>query len=346
MSDEIKMKAQLEYYDKAEDVSGDILREYRKLWDEAFHDPEAFTDYYFRCVCKKNRLLGAYMDGRLVGMLHMNPYRVRLGDKTADCYYIVGVAVQESMRRQGLMRLMMERAIWDMRSEECPITFLMPRRQEYYTGFGFKMVYETRILQADVNRLVKDFKNRQYKCAYKVSDIREYTSEQLVVLSQEINALLEERYSFYACRTDSYLRAMLAEHRCQNGAVCVVREQKELRCVFSYDIYDETMYVERFEPLAGNVLHMLWEIFCFAEKRDCALSEITVPACESLRIESGWQAYIQAGMIKLAEGCGIMALSLAENDAEAPDGDEFSFEHGMRNILDKMKNVSFFDEIV
>lgn len=322
-----EMRIRLQYYDKAQDVKGDILEEYREFWNEIFHDPEDFTNYYFGRAGGKNRLLGAYMDGALIGMLHMNPYAVQMEAELADCYYIVGVAVRESMRRQGIMKLMMQRAIDDMRSEKCPMAFLMPKRQEYYTGFGFEMVYDTRVLRADVNRLVEQLSNEVYTGIYKIESMHEYTLDELVGLSREINICLGERYSFYALRTVSYMTDMFEEHYCQNGGVCVVREQGGLRCIFSYDVYDRTMYVERYEPLGGNTLHMLREILCFAAACGCGSIEITVPACESACIESGWREYMRKGVIGLTEGCGIMALVLTGNG-------------------NKMKNASFFDEIV
>lgn len=345
MSDEMKTELRLEYYNESQDESGDILREYRKLWDEVFHDPEGFADYYFQHIRGTNKLLGVYMDGRLTGMLHMNPYTLRLADRTADCYYIVGVAVREPMRRQGVMRFMMEQALRDMKSENCPITFLMPKEREYYAGFGFETVYETKVLRIDIERLMKGLGNRECSNIYEIKSMSEYRLDELIGLSQEINTCLAEKYSFYVLRNISYMTEMFAEHYCQNGSVGIIREREQLRCVFSYDIYDSVMYVERFEFFDGNILHILREILGFAEEHGCGSIEITVPACQSACIEEGWQEYIRKGIIQLEEGRGIMALSL-EQDGEKADDEDSASGDWQGNYLDKMKNVSFFDEIV
>ena len=69
---------------------------------------------------KDNRILVLEENGRILSMLHRNPYEVYAGDRLWKCDYIVGVATAEAGRRRGYMRRLMERALADMRAEGMP----------------------------------------------------------------------------------------------------------------------------------------------------------------------------------------------------------------------------------
>ena len=85
------------------------LEALRQLWDEAFDDPDEFAEYYFENVCSDNKVLSAYIEGELVGMVHLNPYNMLVEGQEKKSYYIVGVAVKLSKREKGIMKAMMKR---------------------------------------------------------------------------------------------------------------------------------------------------------------------------------------------------------------------------------------------
>ena len=65
----------------------------RELWTEAFpEDSRQFLDYYYSEKMRDNRVLVKEEDGRIVSMLHRNPYRMAVGDREEDIDYIVAVA--------------------------------------------------------------------------------------------------------------------------------------------------------------------------------------------------------------------------------------------------------------
>ena len=97
----------------------------RRLWDEAFDDPEEYAEYYFNSICKNNRVLSAYMDGKLVGMIHLNPYTVNFQGIEKKAYYVVGVAVTMEMREKGIMKSMMNKALYDLKDEDIEFVFLI-----------------------------------------------------------------------------------------------------------------------------------------------------------------------------------------------------------------------------
>jgi GNAT superfamily N-acetyltransferase len=76
----------------------------RKLWQEAFGDPEDFTDVFFRTGFSCRRCRCAVENGELAGALHW--FEVfRNGAKLA---YLYGVATAKAYRGSGICRMLME----------------------------------------------------------------------------------------------------------------------------------------------------------------------------------------------------------------------------------------------
>lgn len=334
----------LGYYDPACDNDGRQLWAIREFWDAVFADPAEFADDYFRRVCSSNKILLAYINERLVGMIHLNPYHVRMDDRMADCYYIVGVAVREDVRRCGIMRCMLEYVMEDMRAQGCPFTFLMPKRQAYYLPFGFEMIYETEILRFQLDRQIicLSGKYAEEEDALTGDDIRAYeladlTPAQLQRLADRINRGLGVKYTFYSERSEAYLLDMLAEHRCQHGGVCILTANEPF-LVFSYDIYQTTMYIERFELLAAQDADLLEnavvEILRYAIRHGCEKCCITISKEYDGMLRELCEGGVISIMPEIEQGYGIMARDLQHN------------EKNSNYIVSKMKNKSFFDEIV
>ncbi len=329
----------LRYYERSRDETGTELAQFRLLWNEAFDDPPEFAEYYYREVCADNKILGAYAGKELVGMLHLNPYRVCMGDAEADSCYIVGVAVKKRLQGHGIMRLMMCRALADMRQWGCPFTFLMPKKREYYSGFGFEPVYETRVMQfgledGGAGAVMRMRTERGEGRESKIIDIDTLSPGQMEGLAEYINQKLSEQYRFFSKRSAGYLRNMCREHRCQHGGVILLERKKDF-CLFSYDIYENVMYVERFELLvypaaAEKLCHFVKEILVFAKEHCCKSCHVTAPAHIAAVYETAEMPYAGKAEPFASAGYGIMALPLSEGTF----------------CVDKMKKTSFFDEIV
>lgn len=78
----------------------------RRLWREAFGDPDAFLDRFFALGFAPERSLAAFSGEEPVGMLYWFDCRCR-GEKLA---YLYAVAVAERCRGRGLCRGLMTRA--------------------------------------------------------------------------------------------------------------------------------------------------------------------------------------------------------------------------------------------
>lgn len=309
----------------------DDLMSIRAMWDEIFADPKPFADYYFDTVCAKkspNRVLVAYVNDDIVGMIHLNPYTVNINDKKKLVYYIVGVSVKQDMRRQGIMKKMLNKVLDDLKNEGCIFAFLMPEKQEYYLGFGFEMIYENSIYEYHLKTDAGIYIDKQENIY--CNTLNEYKDEALSELARKWNGSLVERYKVFSIRDIKYLRSMYLEHICQNGDVCAVydsAEQNNFLGIFAYGINESTMYVERFYSVNENARDIINILLRKAIEYDCSKCVVTIPEANI-----GKDDYKFEGIeLNVSSGKGIMAKTL--NDIGDFD-------------IEAMKGNSFFDEIV
>lgn len=113
----------------------------RPLYEQAFADPAAFVDYYYREKCRDNIMVVRYGEaGEVLSMLHLNPYTVRVLGQNVPSYYVVAVATDRAHRRKGLMAEVLRRAFAFLEEEKVPFVFLLPVDEAIYTPFGFSTV--------------------------------------------------------------------------------------------------------------------------------------------------------------------------------------------------------------
>ncbi len=117
----------------------DRKEEIYRLYQEVFEDPEEFAAYYFREIYPRNQILIA-QEKKILGMIHLNPYKIHMGSKEQILHYIVAVAVRQEYRRRGIMAQMLKRCLRDMAERKEPFTYLMPADRAYYEPFGFVFV--------------------------------------------------------------------------------------------------------------------------------------------------------------------------------------------------------------
>lgn len=153
----------------------------RPLYEQAFDDPEAFVDYYYREKMKDSTVITLEEKGRVLSMLHLNPYTVSVCGKHAPSYYVVAVATDRSHRRKGYMTRVLAAAFAEMEREHVPFCFLLPVDEAIYLPSGFETV-----------------------CDFVTRD------NALSALSyQEIEA----RYDVYCVQDDTYVRRRREEDR-------------------------------------------------------------------------------------------------------------------------------------
>lgn len=197
-------------------LQGEEKARSRKLWEEAFpEDSQVFRDYYYTEKTKDNQILVLEEQGKVLSMLHRNPYNLVLGKQTAKCDYIVGVATDKEYRRKGYMRQLMERALKDMNAEKMPFCFLMPAFEALYLPFDFTYIYkqQNRVL---TDKGLSDFKSKEAEDG----DLKE--------AADYMNQWLAKRYEVYAKRNFAYVARLKKELESENGCMELLYSENTL----------------------------------------------------------------------------------------------------------------------
>lgn len=211
-------------------LEGEEKQQSRQLWEEIFtEDSEEFLDYYYTEKVKDNQILGSFDKGKLVSMLHLNPYRLCVGQYEIASEYIVAVATKKEYRHQGRMAELLHQAMLEAGKEEIPFVFLMPAKEEIYKPFGFVTVYERKDYCVTKQMLSEAMENFTSSKNGKTSVVIEEISEQ--VKSASIRELikysqsrLQKHYQVFAKRDRQYYTTLLKEQISQQGSILLARD--------------------------------------------------------------------------------------------------------------------------
>ena len=229
----------------------------RKLWEEIFtEDTPEFLDYYYSVKTKGNEIYVIEEDDKIVSMLHLNPYQMRIGEKRYQTHYIVAVATDERYRKRGYMAALLKHAMQVMCDRGEPFTFLMPASEAIYKPFGFGFIYEQKRGKVTGRRsLDKSLK------------VAEATEENCGEIADFTNDFLKE-YDIVTWRDASYYKTLLAEQASENGGILLAKRNGKLEGVFCYakseaedsvNVSDKHMEIR--EPLCRkkeDLEHIIW----------------------------------------------------------------------------------------
>lgn len=163
MPEEIKELPVPFYLSPAEKIRSREL--YRSVFSE---DTEKFVDYYYEYKTRDNEILVLEEDGKLVSMLHLNPYTMIVNGYELKSNYIVAVATDKDYRHRGYMRMLLEKALRDMSARRIPFTFLMPVSERIYAPFDFVWICPYTFVPARVGAMNADAQNRYLASRYQM----------------------------------------------------------------------------------------------------------------------------------------------------------------------------------
>ena len=194
----------------------------RGLWEEVFkEDTKEFLDYYYSVKVADNEIYVIEDDGKIVSMLHLNPYQMRIKSKIYKTHYIVAVATDENYRKRGYMAALLNHVMQVMVDREEPFTFLMPVAEAIYKPFGFKFVY-TQVRGMVQGRETKEPITFEYVTEYDCQDIADFTNEKL------------KEYDIVTWRDESYYKTLLEELKSENGGILMVKREGKLEAVLCF----------------------------------------------------------------------------------------------------------------
>ena len=200
----------------------------RSLWEECFPEDSArFLDYYYREKCRDNRILVLEEEpgGRILSMVHQNPYLVRVPGGEYSLDYLVGVATAAHRRHRGYMRTLLKAVMQEENRRRMPFSFLMPANPRIYEPFDFVYVFDQPCWQwneaggrlhretAPVDMLLKSRGPGRMQ-------------EDFAQVGLWLDRWLAERYQIYALRTEAYMERMWKELVSEQGKLSLAYDRQ------------------------------------------------------------------------------------------------------------------------
>ena len=273
------------------------------MWEDNFHDPISYADFYFSEVYGKNEVLlnqETQADDNIVkGMLHLNPYTLHVKGQPTEAKYIVGVATDEEYRRQGVMRELLVKTFQELRSRGELFTYLMPADENYYLPFDFRfgmaqVEQELEYLPELRKETEKQMEDTVEKAsqdninAQQVSQPEESQSKEDIPGENKTKRESSvEKYTFKTELSDTELEKIVAQENAIKDTLFdifteisvpyILRMEKEVESDYGQVLYvfDGESYVGRVAVGAEDSYFVLSQVFCAdASKRESFLEQV------------------------------------------------------------------------
>ena len=253
----------------------------RKLWEEIFtEDTPEFLDYYYTVKTRDNEIYVIEDNDKIVSMLHLNPYQMRIGNRIYQTHYIVAVATDEQYRRRGLMAQLLNYVLQVMTDRGEPFTFLMPASEAIYKPFGFEYIYtqgRSRVTGKGSNHAEVKFVFAKKKDCL---DISEFANQML------------DSYDVVTKRDTSYYETVLEEQTSENGGILLAKQNRRIVGVFCFAkeghleireplFFDKEVLQQAIYHLIGNEME---EVLCIGygneEAKPMIMAKVLQPGME------------------------------------------------------------------
>lgn len=183
--------------------------ETKHLWHMCFpEDSESFIEYYYKEKTKDNEILVKKDNGLLISMVQYNPYAVKLRERLWKLDYLVGVATEESRRREGHFRDAFVKMLHDEEAAGKPITYLVPVNPAVYAPMGFTFIGN--VASYELTEEAKQTLTRTV-----CQDTPEDCGRAAVYMEQWLGA----RYEMYTRRDAAYVSRLIKELASENGTL-------------------------------------------------------------------------------------------------------------------------------
>lgn len=220
----------------------------KQMWRDIFADEsESFLNYYYSEKIKDNEIYVIEDGDKIISMIHLNPYEMRVGTEYYKLHYIVGVATDPAYRKKGLMAKLLRYVMNIMAERGEPFTYLMPVAKEIYEPFGFEFIY-TKAMEEITGAEQKDNPPKVMKA----------TERDCQEIAEFANDFLKE-YDVVAVRSEAYYKRMLLEFGSENGGILMAKRDEKIVGIFHYAKGEQ---YEINEYLFSNVEDFKHCVFC------------------------------------------------------------------------------------
>ena len=198
--------------------------ETKHLWHMCFpEDSESFIEYYYKEKTKDNEILVKKDNGLLISMVQYNPYAVKLRGRLWKLDYLVGVATEESRRREGHFRDVFVKMLHDEEAAGKPITYLVPVNPDVYAPMGFTFIGKVAAYE-----LTEEAKQTLTRTV--CQDTPEDCERAAAYMEQWLGA----RYEMYTRRDAAYVSRLIKELASENGTLEFLEQDGELAGLDAY----------------------------------------------------------------------------------------------------------------
>jgi predicted acetyltransferase len=176
------------------------------LWLESFNDSPEYIKIFFNRVYKPENTLVIKRNGVIVSALQMIPYEAMISQKILPVAYICGACTHPFERGQGLMKILINHAIAEMKKRSFAFSVVIPALPslfDYYHKLGFTVP----ILHCfeKINTLVRINKDISYTFKNCTIDHFQYFDRKQ---REECRCILHSEYDF---------ETILQEYNCDGG---------------------------------------------------------------------------------------------------------------------------------
>ncbi|MDE6703426.1 MAG: GNAT family N-acetyltransferase [Muribaculaceae bacterium] len=120
------------------------INDIRKLFDNGFNESEEWTDWYFSKVYNDDNALLSQSNSQPASCLMLEPYRLKLADRTVDMSYLSCATTARQLRGQGHMSRLINDALMEAASRGHALVALIPastRLYFFYDRFDFSTIF-------------------------------------------------------------------------------------------------------------------------------------------------------------------------------------------------------------
>ncbi|MDE6668334.1 MAG: GNAT family N-acetyltransferase, partial [Muribaculaceae bacterium] len=114
------------------------------LWKKTFHDTDEYINLVFDNYYCLDKIEYHEIEGKIVSALMEIPYKFGWKNHELTGMYLCGLMTDEKYRRQGIMQILLERAIEKAKKEGYAFCFLIPANyglMKYYSFHGYSNAF-------------------------------------------------------------------------------------------------------------------------------------------------------------------------------------------------------------
>ncbi len=246
------------------EIAGDFHKnKIRAMYEEIFHDPADFTEYYFAERFIPERVIISRADDRsLMSMLSRNGKSLAIGDKSFKADYIYAVAVDEAYRGQGISKAMVDKSVELSAEEGTAFTYLIPVDERIYTGNGFVTVRNEQAIKV----YARDKFKENLSCREVFLGENDDFVKELVTFTAEYGKNCIGDNVIITLKDEMYFKTMLRQFQVEGSRLIVLYNDSEA------DIAAEEKKSDFYKSIIGYAVVNTAD----ATKKDDRLEDITI----------------------------------------------------------------------